>query len=198
MPRTNPGEISMVRRCIGVLLAAWLAACGSTPNDNTDVGGTDASIDEGIDRDTAADTTDEPDAPAPDTSVDVEDVGADVVEDIVEDVPEPECVEGEERLFRCPDGNRVPWGTCVDGFFEWIDEPGTQCRVASCDDGTEVTCEGSAPTCDADELLAVINSCWECVNPSTCVRGTSVRWWSPVDHVVVMKGLSIGSSLAGT
>lgn len=169
MPRTNPGEISMVRRCIGVLLAAWLAACGSAPNDNTDVGGTDASIDEGIDRDTAVDVGGEVDAPVPDTSVDVEDIGVDVVEDVVEDVPPPECVEGEERLYRCPDGERVPWCTCVGGEFACIDTPAAQCREISCDDGTEVTCEGSPPTCQEGELLAVLNSCWKCVNPATCV-----------------------------
>ncbi len=41
-------------------------------------------------------------------------------------------------------------------------------RDTSCDDGTQATCEMVPPTCASDEILAHQNSCYVCVNPTTC------------------------------
>ncbi|MBU1238927.1 hypothetical protein KKF84_08130 [Myxococcota bacterium] len=37
-----------------------------------------------------------------------------------------------------------------------------------CDDGTEAQCDMIQPQCDEDEILAIQDECWICVNPSTC------------------------------
>lgn len=37
-----------------------------------------------------------------------------------------------------------------------------------CDDGSEVLCDMVEPRCDAFEVVAVIEGCYQCVNPSTC------------------------------
>jgi len=51
---------------------------------------------------------------------------------------------------------------------ENVDHKG-ECRDTSCDDGTDPLCEMIPPVCKDYEILAVQNSCWVCVNPSTCL-----------------------------
>ena len=44
-----------------------------------------------------------------------------------------------------------------------------ECRDKICDDGTEPLCDMIPPICKDYEILAVQDSCWVCVNPSTCL-----------------------------
>ncbi|MBW2702011.1 MAG: hypothetical protein JRF33_14435 [Deltaproteobacteria bacterium] len=78
------------------------------------------------------------------------------------------CVQGEERLFECPGGEMVPWCDCLDGEWVCIRSPESQCRDASCDDGTEAFCDLIPPVCEDYEIFAYQNNCYLCVNPATC------------------------------
>ena len=69
-----------------------------------------------------------------------------------------ECVDGEA----CPTGTTRIRSSC---------EPtaGICClRDRSCDDGSELVCDGRAPECTDFEIMALIDGCWLCVNPATC------------------------------
>jgi hypothetical protein len=54
--------------------------------------------------------------------------------------------------------------SCMGSIFE-----GTSTRNSSCDDGTTPSCRMDQPDCARGEILAYQNSCYECVNPVTCL-----------------------------
>ena len=63
-------------------------------------------------------------------------------------------------------------GVCEHGFEAIRTSCGsgaTCCApVSSCNDGSELSCYGSPPFCDAPSIPALIDGCWECVDERTC------------------------------
>lgn len=179
-----------------VLLAGAAVSCndesdppggdGPTPVDSGDEVG-DATIDNDVPLDDAVDPEDTstPDAldggipdlwdegppPLPtDTTPDPgEDAGApDVAPDpdtIEIDADPPECDEGATREQTCPDGSVAQSCRCDAGL--WVCA-GDGCRDASCDDGSTLTCRMMIPICEPGLIVAVIDSCYQCVSPRTC------------------------------
>lgn len=181
---------SITRLGFVFVLSVWMA-CGSSETPVDDVG-TDAAGDAAgdtsgdttpdADEDTAPDADEDttPDAgedAAPDVVEDVatdavEDVSLDVVEDAAPDVvedtasdAEPMCEPGSTREEICPDGSAYPCTCQPDG--SWLCDG--VCRDDSCDDGSMLACRRMEPTCEDYEIAAIIDGCWECVNPTTCV-----------------------------
>lgn len=68
------------------------------------------------------------------------------------------------------DGNDVSandqYGGCGEDF---CGQNPTLCHSTICDDGTEILCDETPPTCPFGEILAYQHNCFQCVNPLTCL-----------------------------
>ena len=84
----------------------------------------------------------------------------------------PECADGQEQPFLCPDGSVVPACICEGGRWMCAISPEDQCEAGPggrCDDGTEVFCDMMPPDCGPTTVVAVLDHCYVCVNPATCL-----------------------------
>lgn len=96
------------------------------------------------------------------------DAGVDVFQhDGGADASEWECLDDTTTSMQCPDGTEVPNCTCVAGRWQCEADPSQQC-LTPCDDGSILSCRMATPTCQGDEILAIIDGCYLCVRPDTC------------------------------
>lgn len=129
-----------------------------------------ADTSEDAEPDSTADTTADvvPDV-APDGGPDATlDADPDIVEDAIGDTSdggEPICEPGSTREETCSDGSVISCTCQPDG--SWTCDGA--CRDDACDDGSMLACRRLEPTCEDYEIAAIIDGCWECVNPRTCV-----------------------------
>ncbi|RJO68943.1 MAG: hypothetical protein C4523_06630 [Myxococcales bacterium] len=73
-----------------------------------------------------------------------------------------------ERLDCGPGGTSVIQGGCWSCVYLDTCQPMGSGRDMHCDDGTQPLCMMPTPQCTEDEILAVQQYCYACVNPLTC------------------------------
>lgn len=145
----------------------------STPPDGggVDVIAPDTRVDGSADvvQDVSADAPQDVSTDAPqDVSADaVQDVSADAVQEVSSDSGPDGCIDGTVTPMVCPDGTEVPECVCQGGQWQCAPDPSALC-LAPCDDGSTLTCRMMEPECAVDEVLAVIEGCYLCVDPDTC------------------------------